>query len=111
MNKVCDNIDKGGSMVQKENHQAISKYIERHYELNKMSIEEYLEIRKKLSQPEEYTRVIEENSKAERFSSLIRKRIDLSKTTVQHFDEIIVKICSAETENEIFQIMSEFNLN
>ena len=97
--------------MQNENYQAISKYIERHYELEKMTIEEYLSIRKKLSQPEEYARVIEENRRFERFSALLRKRIDLGKITVKRFEEIIIKICNAETENEVSKIMSKYNLN
>ena len=96
--------------MQKENYNAINKYIERHYNLEKLSIEDYLTIRKKLSNTEMLEKVIAENEKIERFSSLIRRRVDLSKMTLQDFDKIIIEICNANTENEISEIMSKYNI-
>lgn len=96
--------------MQKENYNAINKYIERHYNLEELSIEEYLTIREKLSNTEMLEKVIAENQKIERFSALIRRRVDLSKMTLQDFDKIIIEICNANTENEISEIMSKYNI-
>ncbi|MBR2024986.1 MAG: hypothetical protein IKA02_04185 [Clostridia bacterium] len=97
--------------MQNENYRAINKYIERRYGFEKLSIEEYISLRDELSQPEMINRVIAENEKIEKFSALIRKRIDLSKITLEDFDKIIAEICDAQTENEISAIMSKFNIN
>ena len=76
-----------------------------------LSIEDYISIRDELSQPEMMEKVIAENEKIERFSALIKRRIDLRKITVYEFEQIIKEICEAETEKEIRSIMSRYNIN
>lgn len=55
--------------------------------------------------------IIAENEKIDRFSAIIKRRIDLSQITVYEFELIMREISEAKTEKEINSIMSRYNIN
>lgn len=92
-------------------YREIEKYIERHYELEALSIEQYIELTEILSKKAQYEIVLSENKRHEMFSALIRKRIDPHKMSVEEFESIVCQLCNASTKKEIYEIMSSYNLN
>jgi hypothetical protein len=88
----------------------IEKYIERHYQLEKISLEDYISLTKSLSERKKYQMILDENKKYERFSALIRKRINPQNVSVEKFEEIINQLCEASSDDEIHKLMSNFNI-
>ena len=88
----------------------IEKYIDRNYELESISIEEYIDLCKELSAPNNYKMVVEENKKYDKYSSLLRKRIDPQRMSIDAFEELIREICKAKNDTEINEIMAKHSL-
>ena len=88
----------------------IEKYINRSYNLDEMSIEEYLILCKELSKPSNYQNVIDANKKYDKFSSILRKRVNPNEISIKDFEQILEEISNAENDNEIGKIMTKYHI-
>lgn len=88
----------------------IEKYINRSYNLDEMSIEEYLILCKELSKPSNYQNVIDANKKYDKFSLILRKRVNPNEISIKDFEQILEEISNAENDDEIGKIMTKYHI-
>ncbi|MBO5312633.1 MAG: hypothetical protein J6B29_01575 [Clostridia bacterium] len=89
---------------------AIEKYIERHYDVENMSLQDYVDARESLKDEAIYQSACREQDRWERFYTLVKKRICKKSTSVLEFEQIMDRICLAENDEDIGEILTSYQV-
>ena len=99
-------------MIECEKEELWSKirnhYIHRKYDMDTITIRQFADVQKELKKDKEKIyELLKEEGKYIRICEFVKKKIDISKVTISEFEQIVLDLYNAKTNEEYEKILKE----